>query len=282
MATGKAAAAESYWKRVAANAPDPSGRIALANYYLWTRRSHDAREAVRPLENAPDPMGEVKSYVAAVLYAAGETTAGTALVDKEIARNRSNTRALLVKARMLMQEQQWQAAADHAEQAVAHAPESWIAQETLGAARARLEQFDHAIVAFKEAVRLNPAILPPRVELARALTAAGEGSNAIVVLQRAFPNQPTRAGAVANDIAWRVGGSGGDLDAALALAKFAVKRLPARAEPYDTLGTIYLKSGEVTEAIAAFEKSLSIVPGDATYRAHLAEARSASAAARTF
>ena len=108
-----------------------------------------------------------------------------------------------------------------------------------------------------------------------------QGNEAIFVLERAFPNQPARAGAVANDIAWRVAGSGGDLDAALPLAKLVVGRLPARPEPYDTLGTIYLKSGEVRQAVAAFEKSLSIVPGDATYRTHLTEARSARTAART-
>jgi Flp pilus assembly protein TadD len=123
-------------------------------------------------------------------------------------------------------------------------------------------------------IRLNPSTGPARLELAAAYAATGDSDLAIWILEQAFPDQPESSGAAANNIAWNLSRTEPTRgDAALALARYASSKLPRRAEPWDTLGSIYLARGDIAGAVTAFEKSAKLAPGNPTYRARLEEAR---------
>ena len=62
-------------------------------------------------------------------------------------------------------------------------------------------------------------------------------------------------------------------DAVLALAVYASRKLPRHPEPWDTLGSVYLERGDAKAAVAAFEKSVALAPGNQAYRERLNEAR---------
>ncbi len=68
------------------------------------------------------------------------------------------------------------------------------------------------------------------------------------------PNSPIAA----NNLAWLLAETGGNLDEALALAQTAVKRNPNNAGFYDTLGWIYHKKGLKTQAVEQLKKAVMI------------------------
>src|SRR6185369_18035063 len=76
-----------------------------------------------------------------------------------------------------------------------------------------------------------------------------------------------RAGVAANNLAWMLA-QDGKYDDAMRWAKVAVEYLRSRPEPQDTLGWIHLKANRPIEALAAFEKALSLAPQNTTYREH--------------
>jgi tetratricopeptide (TPR) repeat protein len=73
----------------------------------------------------------------------------------------------------------------------------------------------------------------------------------------------------ANNLAWLMAETGGNLDVALQLAQTAKKGLPDAAEVDDTLGWIYYKKGLTPLAIQSFTISVEKDPKNATYHYHL-------------
>ena len=74
------------------------------------------------------------------------------------------------------------------------------------------------------------------------LLGQGKNDQARTRFQRALQIDPT-APVPANNLAWMMADSGGNLDEALQLAQTATRRLPDSAEVSDTLGFIYYKKG---------------------------------------
>lgn len=86
-------------------------------------------------------------------------------------------------------------------------------------------------------------------------------------------------GVAANNLAFAYAARGQKLNRALELAAEAVRRLPHKAEPVDTLGFVLLKMRQYSAASQAFERALALKPDAAASRQisiHLAEAYEAS------
>ena len=73
----------------------------------------------------------------------------------------------------------------------------------------------------------------------------------------------------ANNLAWIMVQTGGNLDVAMQLAKRAQKRLPTSPEVNDTVGYIFFKLGFSKLAISALELSTAEDSRNATYQYHL-------------
>jgi cytochrome c-type biogenesis protein CcmH/NrfG len=208
------------------------------------------------------------------LYDSGEKARAVELLDHEIEVRKSNPRALLLKGRILMTEGQLSDAAAYARRVTALEPTSWTAHDLLGSAQAANGEMQSAAESLQEVVRLNPRAGGPRLKLAAVRAAGGDAARAIYTLEQTFPGEPAAAAAAANNIAWRLaGGTPQAVEAAMALAEYARDKLPNRAEPWDTLGSIYLARGDATRAVTAFEKSVQLAPDNPDYRERLLEAR---------
>lgn len=82
-------------------------------------------------------------------------------------------------------------------------------------------------------------------------------------------------GIAANNLAFAYATRGMRLDRALELSLDAVRRMPAKAEPMDTLGFVFLKMRQYTAAADAFEHALELSPDAQARRQillHLADA----------
>ena len=82
-----------------------------------------------------------------------------------------------------------------------------------------------------------------------------------------------RAGVAANNLAWMLA-EDGKYDEAIRWAQVAVESLRGRPEPSDTLGVVLLKLNRPTEALAAFEKAITLAPQNRAYQEHRATAKS--------
>jgi tetratricopeptide (TPR) repeat protein len=73
----------------------------------------------------------------------------------------------------------------------------------------------------------------------------------------------------ANNMAWILAESGGDLNEALKLAQTAAEGIPDAPAIQDTLGWIYYKRGAYKSAIASLNDCVRKDPGNATAQYHL-------------
>jgi tetratricopeptide (TPR) repeat protein len=87
------------------------------------------------------------------------------------------------------------------------------------------------------------------------------------------------SGVTANNLAFAYATRGMRLDRALELSLDAVRRMPAKAEPMDTLGFVFLKMRQYSAAADAFERALQLSPEPSAKRQillHLGDAYQAS------
>jgi Flp pilus assembly protein TadD len=73
----------------------------------------------------------------------------------------------------------------------------------------------------------------------------------------------------ANNLAWMLAETGGNLDVALQLAQTATRGLPEHPAVQDTLGWIYYKKGLAALAVSPFQKSVEKDPKNPVYHFHL-------------
>jgi Flp pilus assembly protein TadD len=73
----------------------------------------------------------------------------------------------------------------------------------------------------------------------------------------------------ANNLAWMLAESGGNLDVALQLAQTAARGLPQSAEVSNTLGFVYYKKGLHSLAIPPLKASADKEPSNPMYQLHL-------------
>jgi tetratricopeptide (TPR) repeat protein len=125
--------AEPYWLNVAAQSPDGSGVLSLADYYMSSGRPDDALRVLQPLTSSPKESGVAKSRVAAILYDRGDREKATRAVDDLLAEEPSNVNALVLKARMSLAVQDIPNARDYAHRAAEMAPRAAAVREVLAA-----------------------------------------------------------------------------------------------------------------------------------------------------
>jgi Flp pilus assembly protein TadD len=89
--------------------------------------------------------------------------------------------------------------------------------------------------------------------------------------EEALRLEPRAAGA-ANNHAWIYAERNENLSSALRLAQAARAALPGRAEVSDTLGFVYLRSGQPDLAIGPFREAVLAEPANPEYRYRLGQA----------
>jgi len=109
--------------------------------------------------------------------------------------------------------------------------------------------------------------------LAQALDNAGRKPEAVQTWEQAIKLDPRNAVAL-NNLAFLMAESGGDLDQALTYAQRAEQMMPSMNEVSDTLGWIYLKKNLSDNAMDIFQRLVTRVPDNSTYRYHLGMALS--------
>lgn len=129
-------------------------------------------------------------------------------------------------------------------------------------------RLDDAKVQFVEMTRVNPRDVGPPTMLGVLCYTARDLDGARTWWQKALQIDP-HAAIAANDLAWLIAETNGDLDKALDLARSARSQLPNQPEINDTLGWIYYRKKMSALAVEYLTQSTDLDGKNPMYQFHL-------------
>ena len=169
-------------------------------------------------------------------------------------------------------------ATHHAEQVVAQEPEHAHAWLALGSFYADSGQFPQAEKASRIAVELLPSVPEPRVNLANALISQGKHEEALVLCRQIKADQPRGPGILHSlGLAFRT--LGARLDAEQCM-ETVLRLVPDDATAHCVLGQIKAAQGELSRALALYERAKALAPGDAMVHFQIGKALLPASSAR--
>jgi Flp pilus assembly protein TadD len=127
---------------------------------------------------------------------------------------------------------------------------------------------EKAIQELKNALKVNPKSFAAHMTLGSIYEQKGDQEAAKFQYREALNLEPQNP-AAANNLAWNLAETGGDLDEALKLAQMAKDKLPKMTSVADTLGWVHYKKGSYAAAIDFLKECVSKEPKNATFQYHL-------------
>lgn len=189
-------------------------------------------------------------------------------VDAAVAANPKGAGTLLLASRTYSALGDWPRAERLAQDAIEADPANLDAYGWLGRIYVAQKKLDNAIGQFTTIADRQPKSVPAHTILGMLFEMQQRPSEATARYERALEADP-RAAVAANNLAWILATTGGNLDRALELARVARAQLPDRPEVNDTLGWIYVKKGLPQLAIQPLQDAVGKDPKTATYHFHL-------------
>ena len=135
-------------------------------------------------------------------------------------------------------------------------PESWEIWNILGAAAARSNQLEQAIVAFRKVIAIKPDHADAYHNLGIAQQNQGELDEAVETFTQALninPNQAETYNALGNALQTQ-----GKLDKAIETYNKALNINPDHASAYNNLGNALQKQAKLEQAVEAYNKAITI------------------------
>jgi tetratricopeptide (TPR) repeat protein len=258
--TNRAADAEPYLKTVADVSRQAIDRFVLADYYVSTGRSAEAKTLLQALATEAQGFDAATIRLSAIAARAGDTAGAHKLIDAVLQKRPRNVDALVASATLFLDDKQYDQALVSAEEAVRADPRSVSAQYALAKVHGARQEWDAAIAGYGEVLKLDRRVNAARVELARLSFLKGKTDDAIQFAQEALTAQPGLA--EANMILTRAMLAIGDSGNAEPHVKQLAKDLPKSARGRTELGQIYALKGDSNSARAAFEQALAIDPAN--------------------
>ena len=138
----------------------------------------------------------------------------------------------------------------------------------LGQLYASQKRLDEARAGFEQLAKQMPRLAGPPTMVGNLFDMQKNTGQARVWYERALAIDP-KAAVAANNLAWLLAETGGNLDVALQHAQAAKSQLPELPDVDDTLGWVYYKKGLATLAIQSFEESVRKDGKNALFHYHL-------------
>lgn len=199
--------------------------------------------------------------------------AAIARVDALLASSPNDPRYLIEAARAHGAVRDFEKAEALLRRAVQADNTSLQAYSMLGQLFMMMDRRDEALAEFEALSKKQPNSVPTHTMVAMLLQSLDRESEARARYERVIEIDP-QAPVAANNLAWMYAENGENLDVALQLAQAARRGLPNQAEVADTLGWVYYKRQQYTQAIREFTEAVEKDPenGEYHYRLGLAHA----------
>src|SRR4051812_23077748 len=260
MRTGRIREAEAPIRAIAAKMPNATSQLMLAEYYIRANRSKDAAEILDKLATDKDSYAMAKARLAVLDYTEGRAAEAHKTLDEVLAREPKNAGALLLKAKLLVAERQFDAALKYAKAAESANPaapaEAQLVEAQIFMDRGQVEE---AQLGFRQVLTSEPQSVSAQLALARLNAALGNRDAAVQFARDAASNAP------------------GSAETRLTLATVLIdaRDFPGAARELRTLQEFYPRSAlvqvqigrlalaqrDILDARQAFENGLKLDPG---------------------
>jgi Flp pilus assembly protein TadD len=201
----------------------------------------------------------------------GKVAEANARVKTAVAEGPANPDLLMFSAHSAMAQRDFVQAEQTLQRLVQLQPSNVEARTLLGYASIERGNADAALKHFEEVVKLQPRSVGAHTQIGLILHSQGKVTEARARYQEVLSIDPS-APAAANNLAWLLVDSGGDLDEALRLAQSASRRMPNEPQFSDTVGWIYVKKRRASLAIPHFERAVALNGKNPVFLYHLGAA----------
>ncbi len=214
----------------------------------------DAQEAFEEALRLDAGRSEAAAGLADLLLDAGETERARSLLG-QVSDARWAPRA---RGRLALVDQRW---SDAVTQLLIHLGQSPVDSAGLfylGVGLQSQELFDAAVIAYTQAVSVDPELFEAHANLGTVLTALGRYQQALAATERAVELAPSRPGVYLNRANARR--ELGDVEGAQADLERAVALDPGYAEAWSTLGNLLHDQGRLAEGLSAHNRAITAAP----------------------
>jgi len=184
-------AAEDSYLKMAAQAPDSVGpKMTLGAFFASQQNWHEALRWMKDAQGLRPKDVEIQNAIASLYMDMGKPEETRRLIDEVLEKDRSNLRARLLKARLLLKDRQWPKAADILEAVIRDYPRHAGAYYELGLVYVAEKDQNKAKGALLKAVEYNPGNLNARILLAESYLAERAPDLALEQLKVVLEGQP--------------------------------------------------------------------------------------------
>jgi Tfp pilus assembly protein PilF len=261
--------AEALLTPLLAQAASRGDLLWMAGMLELRKKNHAAarRHFERSLALQPDALEPLDGLIALDL-AAGRAAAARARIDEQLARRPRSSALLILAGRVYGAAKDYPAAERALKTAIDVDPTSPVAYDELVRVYALEGQLDRAVREIEAMASAHPDSAGPPTMLGEIMEIKGRPIDAQAWFEKALKIAPRNA-IVANNLAWLYADQGGDLDTALRLALLAREQLAQRPDVADTLGWVYYKRNEHSQALPLLEQAVAQDSGNPVFQYHL-------------
>ena len=276
--TGRLAEAEEAYRLILnTHQEDSQARFNLA---LTQFRRQDYRTAAQTLAPAANIEAtsepDVLSLLADAYEGAGQIPEALKTLQRAVKIHPSEEQLYLQLAELCVSQGSYDLADEVLEAALLRLGSSPRLYAMRGVVYSQLGQFEQSEKAFEQASLLNAGNEMTTMGLTLTLEQGGRFDEAVELLReqlRKSPQQPTLNYMLAQALLKQGAEPGQDaFEEAQRALEISVENDPNRSHPRVTLGQLYLRSGELTAAIAQLERAIELDPTDSTAGYQLAMA----------
>ena len=242
------------------NHKDPLGTLSLADLYARTGRASQARPLYEAVLGDKSIRSRAITRLATLDYTSGKETEALARLDAELKINAGDAQVLATKAQVLTRLHRLDEAVEAAKKAATLAPQSPIAQFTLGGVLQERGDANGAIAAFTEALKFNSRMVGPDLQLAALYLARGE-KDAALTHARAAAQLEAQNPSVRLQLAAALLATGNAPAAAPDLKDLAAQH-PSLPSVHSLYGEALMAVGNWAEATREFDTALAANPLD--------------------
>ena len=274
-----AAAEESYKAAIGSRPDEVQLKLDLATLYAeFLKKPGQAVSLLRDVVRQRPDLIDAHYQLGVALSLDGRVDEAGRVLDDALRREPGNARVLHARALVLLKQGQPDRALELLDKALAQRKDFAQAMMARGDALQALGRSEQALEAYRRAVPMAPSSALPHALVAQTLQRLKRNGEAEKAYREALRLEPDNI-RVANNLAVLLANQKSALDEALSLARRAVDKEPGRGTYFDTLGLVLQARGDAAGARQAFERALSLEPGNAEFRQHLSEAGTATVAA---
>jgi tetratricopeptide (TPR) repeat protein len=184
-------AAEDTYLKMATQAPDHLGpKMTLGAFYASQKNWQEALQWMQEAQKLQPKDVEIQNAIASLYMDMGRPDETKRLIDDVLETDKSNLRARLLKARLLITDKQWSKAGDVLEAIIRDYPRHAGAYHYLGLVYVAQKDQKKAKGAFLKAVEYNPGNLNARILLAESFLAERAPDLALEQLKSVLDERP--------------------------------------------------------------------------------------------